>query len=226
MNKGADMSFALEVGLLADLKDADEEAFESQLEQFAIINKVLGANGLREHVEPQELEYPAYIHSENGFGYRQLHNLRWIAVRLALGKAVPIHSNDDAHKDPVLKEYYSRFERGETLKFQHLIVHSDAEGYYVPVDFERVILAVDLPLAGGWLGSTQRLQAECVELAEVMAAYGAPGEVPKSLFGRIAAKWEQRGKPQPFAVEKFVCERLLAACEASLLSKAAICFQG
>jgi hypothetical protein len=47
----------------------------------------------------------------------------------------------------------------------HLMCHSDAEGYYVPIDFELVIFDKDV---GGWLGSSIWLKQELEELAEKM----------------------------------------------------------
>ncbi|MGZ3424514.1 MAG: hypothetical protein ACXVEE_42030, partial [Polyangiales bacterium] len=54
---------------------------------------------------------------------------------------------------------------GTTFDF-HLLVHSDCEGYYVPVDFAEVVFDDELP--GGMLGSSQRLMRELVEVAPAL----------------------------------------------------------
>ena len=216
------MGLGLEVGVLADLRGTDEEGFSSYHEQFEILNEVLRAEGLAEHAEPQELEDGF---SCAMFGYSGLHYLRRVAAHLALGKPIPPPGDGDAYKDPILnQDYWDRFRTGERLEYQHLIVHSDAEGSYVPVDFERALVVTSFPLAGGMLGSTQRLQAECADLAGVL---GMPVEMDHEsdelwrapdTQGRGQLRWQQYG------VETFTCLRLLAACDASLRTKAAIVF--
>jgi len=53
-------------------------------------------------------------------------------------------------------------------------MHSDAEGFYVPIDFEQALVAADIPLLGGTSGSTQRLLSECNERAGTL---GVPAEL-------------------------------------------------
>jgi hypothetical protein len=218
------MGLDLQVGVLAELKGTDDEPSVSAYygEQFEIINKALRAEGLEEHVEPRE---PDETFSCQMYGYGGLHYLRRVAAHLASGRQVPPPGDRDADKDPILyQEYWRRHEAGERLKFQHLIVHSDAEGFYVPVDFERPRDLTRLKLAGGWVGSTQRLQAECSDLA---GALGMPvamdyeadelWEAPETQ-GLGEMRWQQYG------VETFTCLRLLAACGVSLRTGAAIIF--
>ena len=115
--------------------------------------------------------------------------------------------------------------RTDPLRYEHVIVHSDAEGYYVPQDFERVIFpAKALKIPGGMIGSVPRLLQECRGLAKLL-------EIPAGLDiesdevleaaecpGSGKAKWQQYG------IESFSCLRLMAACEASLKAGAAIVF--
>ena len=67
--------------------------------------------------------------------------------------------------------------------FDHLIVHCDAEGFYLPQDFDRVIFADDRKLTGQMLGSVPTLLAELDRLA---AALG----VPEHLHPQSGALWE------------------------------------
>ena len=52
------MGLALEVGILADLKDADEEGYASYVDEFENLSnaRFLRSKGLREHVEPDEAD--------------------------------------------------------------------------------------------------------------------------------------------------------------------------
>jgi hypothetical protein len=101
------MGLALEVGVLADLKGTDDKAsvFGLHGEQFEIINKAVRADGLGEHIEPQE---PNETFSCGMLGYSGPHYLRRIAAHLALGKPIPPR-HKHADKDPlVYGEYCSR----------------------------------------------------------------------------------------------------------------------
>jgi hypothetical protein len=204
------MGLGLEVGILADLSEMDEEGYAYYKKQFEIVSQVLLNSAQANHVEPEEVEG---IVTYDMAGYSRLHCLRRVGAYLALGRSFPLPGNLDASKDPVLTEYHQRFENGDNLRFQHLITHSDAEGFYVPVDFERVIDAQSMRLDGGWLGSTQRLQAECQEIEALLNAAYPP----------IKKSWWSR-EPAPYGPERFAIHQLLQACEASLRMKAAIVF--
>ncbi len=141
------MGLGLEVGILADLKEADEEGFAHYKEQFGILNQVLSNAGLGPHVEPEELDE---VFSCSMYGYGGLHYLRRFGAYLALGRPAPPPGDKEAANDPVLyRDYWHRFSTGERLKYQHLIIHSDAEGFYVPLNFERVLVTTAFPLIGG-----------------------------------------------------------------------------
>src|SRR4030095_15105926 len=110
------------------------------------------------------------IFSCDMLSYTGIHYLRRIAVHLALGKSTPAPGNRETYQNVALNEaHLERFNAGKDTKYQHLLVHSDAEGFYVPIDFNRVIATPTLSLSGGWLGSNQRLQAECRELASMLS---------------------------------------------------------
>ena len=218
------MGLALEVGVLADLKGTDDEESVSTLhnEQFEIINKALRADGLGEHIEPQE---PSETFSCGMFGYSGLHYPRRIAAHLALGKPIPPPGDQHADKDPLLYgEYWQRFEAGERLKFQHLIVHNDAEGYYVPVDFERPRDLTEFQLTGGWGGSTQRLHAECNDLARALNMPVEMDHESDEIWDLLKTQGQGQLRWQQYGIETFTCLRLLAASEVSLRAGAAIVF--
>jgi len=212
------------VGVLAELKGTDAEPSVSTYygEQFEIINKILRAEGLAEHVEPLE---PEETFSCQMYGYSGLHYLRRVAAHLALGRRVPPPGDGDAAKDPILyQEYWRRYEAGERLTYEHLIVHSDAEGFYVPVDFERPRDLSSLKLAGDIVGSVQRLQAECTDLAGALDMPTAMNHEAEELWEAIETQGLGELRWQQYGVETFSCLRLLAACGVSLRTGAAIVF--
>jgi hypothetical protein len=236
------MGLALEVGILADLKDADEEGYASYVDEFENLSKVLCSKGLREHVEPDEADE---IFSCDMLSYTGIHYLRRIAVHLALGKSTPAPGNRETYQNVALnEEYFERFDAGKDMTYQHLVVHSDAEGFYVPIEFNRVIATPTLRLSGGWVGSTQRLQAECGELASMLSMplgmhYESPELLiaantqlhPRSQSSRRLWPWRRRETQRSddltwkqYGVETYACLRLLAACEVSLRTRAAIVF--
>ena len=222
LSEGLSMGLALEVGILADLKKQDAEGFAYYKKEFAVLNRVLANVGLPAHAEPEELDE---LFSCSMFGYSGLHYLRRIGAHLALSRTIPPPGNKDAAKDPILdRDYWDRFSAGERLKYQHLIIHGDAEGFYVPVDFERALVVTGIPLIGGMLGSTQQLQSECRDLATVLEVpAGMDGEADE-LHEAIGAHWRGQERWRQYAIETFTCLQLLAACDASLRTKAAIVF--
>jgi hypothetical protein len=217
------MGLALEVGILADLKEADAEGFAYFKEQFGILNQFLSGARLGTHVEPEELDK---VFSCSMYGYSGLHYLRRVGAHLALGRPIPPPGDKEAAHDPILeRDYWNRFLAGKYPKYQHLIVHSDAEGFYVPIDFKGALVATDdIPLLGGMLGSTQQLQAECRELADVLGVPAGLDAEADEIMSAIETQGQGLAKWQQYAVETFTCLQLIAACDASLRTKAAIVF--
>jgi hypothetical protein len=220
------------VGILAD---ADEEAQTDYLAQFEAINEILQSNGLSRHVEPGPDEMDWNEVFSCGLSSGEIHYLRRIAAHRALGKPTPSPGNRESYKDPTLAEYFERFQARENLRYQHLIMHSDVDGYYIPVDFERPIATPPF----GWLGSTQQLQAECADLASALdvpiSMHHESDKLSKAVFAQERPKgeflrrfWPSRAAQtaiwKKYAVETHVCLCLLAACRISLQAKAAIEF--
>jgi hypothetical protein len=172
------------------------------------------------------------------WGYSGLHHLRRIAAHAAFGLPRPDPVAGDAANDSVLKRYYRevtrspglmsrliRLSRGRALGYQHLIVHSDAEGYYVPQDFAEVIFPDhSLAIPGGMIGSVLRLREECRAMAELLEI--PDGLDPESDDVLNAAEDPASGTTtwQRYGIESFSCVRLLAACDASVKSGATIVF--
>ncbi|HEX7955760.1 MAG TPA: hypothetical protein VF508_02400 [Pyrinomonadaceae bacterium] len=218
------------VGLPKEVQEEDPDYLEYFDGQVEAINGVLDSFGLPEYQEPFDIEDERTYECEM-YGYAGLHYLRRLAAHLALRGELPPPGDEDAEKDPVLADYYKIFDaafaqgKAAELPFQHLIVHSDAEGYYLPVEFEAVIIPdASLEIAGGMIGSAHALLRECRELARAL-------ELPEDLAADDEALWEApetqgegEAKWQRYGVESFTCLRLIRACEASVETGAAVVF--
>lgn len=168
--------------MLADLLVHDEEGASWFREDLAKLNGVLARAGLAPHDEPEQ----GASFSTAAYGYSGLHYLRHCAAHLHYNGALPppLRKDEDPVRDPLYARYTEEFdvendgaEPGEIAKpsprpFDHLIMHSDAEGYYLPQRFEGVLISGEE--AFGWVGSSHALQAECERLA---AALHLPADI-------------------------------------------------
>jgi hypothetical protein len=68
--------------------------------------------------------------------------VRRAAVHLAEAGSLPSWLEEAlrASDDPLLKKAYAGFPGQSAWPFNHLVHHSDCEGYYVPADFGQVIV--------------------------------------------------------------------------------------
>lgn len=229
------MGLSLEVGILADLREHDPEGAEVFEGFFEYAGAVLHKHRLPQHAEPRDCE----VWSAQMYGYSGLHYLRRIAAHLDAGLAMPPPGDQDSSDDPILQAYFQdvvgqgpgllkrlvkglpRFSRS----FDHLIVHSDAEGFYLPMDFPDVLLDEDdQQLPGGMLGSVPRLARELDRLA---SALGIPDHLhaeAEELWAAADAQGSGTETWQRYGIESFSCVVLREACQKSLASGAALVF--
>jgi len=180
------MGLAIEVGYLADmLAQGDAEAAEDFESTLAEVNRVLASEGLPQHVEPRNAPTQATRCSTAGFPYSTLHYLRRAyahRVRDPQWSAAPVPAGVDPAADPEVEAQTEQFD-------SHLLCHSDAEGWYLPIDFAQVVFANehdDIP--GGMLGSSQRLRAELAMVAPALdIALDAGGELSDAEAARLDA---------------------------------------
>ena len=147
------MGLAISTHFLADMLANDAEGAESITESIALVNEFLDEAGLPRHTEPTEVRTRKRPHTSS-FPYSFLHYLRRaFACVHEVRILTPVAEDDDPSEDDAIED-------ASTLFDTHLLCHLDAEGYYVPIEFEDVIFDTDeRGLAGGSLGSTQRLMA-------------------------------------------------------------------
>ncbi len=224
------MGLTICVGFPPEVRESDPEYVEYFARQFEMANDVLESFGLPVHQEPFDIEdertFEYTMHD-----YNRLYYLRRLAAHLALNGEMPPPGDDDAPDDPVLHDYGKIFDtsfgqgKASEMSFQHLIIHSDGEGFYLPVEFEDVLIPdASLELVGGIIGSSQALLRECRELAQAL-------ELPESLTVEDAEAWEAQStqgegdaKWERYAVESLTCLALIRACEVSVETGAAIVF--
>lgn len=193
------MGLAVCVGMLAELLEDDPESAEGFEEELAEVNRVLAAAGLPQHTEPREpMEFDSRA-SIDGFPYSFIHYLRRAYAHRLLSPdwvATPLADDVDPTADPKIQALLDGSE-------SHLLCHSDAEGFYVPVDFDEVLFDGDggdeeevegdadieepAGLPGGMLGSSQRLLEELVFVAPALGIRLDDGRLSDEEAERIDA---------------------------------------
>ncbi|MFL6254471.1 MAG: hypothetical protein ACJ74T_05590 [Pyrinomonadaceae bacterium] len=224
------MGLAICVGVPPEIRESDPEYVAYFEQQVEVINGVLESYELPLHHEPFDVEDERTFECDM-IGYSGLHYLRRIAAHLALGRELPPPGDDGAASDPVLADYYKIFDasfaRGEAtgMPFQHLIVHGDAEGYYLPVEFEDVIIPdASLEIAGGMLGSSHTLLRECRELAQALELREDLSLDDDAVWQAVESQGEGEEKWERYGVESYTCLALIKSCEVSVETGAAVVF--
>jgi len=219
------MGLSIEVGILADLIENDEEGAAHCRQEFATLNKYLASVHLPQHSEPEKVR----VWSTSMFGYSGLHYLRRIAAHLDASGKLPEPGDTNSAQDPMLVHYGADFPGPNPLKpfgaYDHLIIHSDAEGYYLPQDFPCVLFPGEhYPVAGGMVGSSPQLLKECKRVADALKL---PLDLdPESDEVHAATQAQGSGDVlwKRYGVESFSCLRLYVAAAHSTKTGAAIVF--
>lgn len=218
------MGLAVEVGLVA--YQVENGGVDDQLNaEFERLSEFLVANGLKRHDEPEICEVVSF----GMYGYAGLHYLRRVAAYLDLDGTIPEPGGvggAEPADDPILQRYYDAVEsNAEGRTFDHLIVHSDAEGFYVPQEFPNVLAEPTGELvAGGFVGSSQRLKEECIRLALVLELPLDTDPEDESVYDAADNQGNGDLKWQRYGVESFTLLRLYNAAKHSIETGAAIMF--
>jgi len=233
------MGLGIVVGFTPD--EDDEEGAVWFRAQMAIANRLLARHGFPPQEEGSHVPEGESRSSLDGFGYSALHYLRRAAAHRRIDPnwiATPVSDGGDPTQDSALEK------AGADRDF-HLLVHSDCEGFYLPVDFAPVLFD-DRPappgiirglvqqllgsapkpeemLAGGMLGSSVRLRRELVEVAP---ALGIDLAEDGTLSDQEAARIDQAvmEETSPLQRELMVWLALYEAARLSIEHKRAIVF--
>ncbi len=241
------MGLAIAVGWLALAAREEEEDLDLLRRSYDLLNEVLIEAGMERHHEPLDVPDDQIFEAEM-WGYGGLHAIRRLAAYHACEGRLPPHAiYEDYPEDPmterlnedllrnrkpggwlsrgVLRRWLSRGERSG--RFEHLMLHSDCEGFYLPRDFEHVIFDRAVPQregVGGMVGSSTRLLDECKELASLIV-------LPEDIDVEADELWENAENPpadgmpwQVYGVEAFGLARLIRGCELSIRSGSALVF--
>ena len=201
---------------------------------FASVNAALRAAGLPEHREASRggRDLPLEI---DMYGYSTIHHLRWVALHILRGRPIPHAERDDVMDDPLMTDYYEGEGYAAELSpaqrspghaspwgFRHLLLHSDAEGYYLPQPFDEVLIPAErLKVPGGMIGSSPRLRDECAALARHMAL---PLETDPEIAADLMAEGGGDEGWQRLASAAYACLQLHRAADVSVKYGAAIIF--
>lgn len=205
------------VGVLVDV---DDEYAEMVRTDFAVIGELLDRAGAGRWAEPAAIESEEF----EMWGYWGLHTVRRLAAHLAENGRLP-EPLEDAHRasdDALLNKAYATPPSDPPGPFDHLIYHSDCEGYYVPVAFEHVI--VDEKAAGGYLGSSVRLLEETRRIAQALSLPEDLDPDSEEVFEAAGGDEAATEGWQRYGVEAYVCLKLLRAAELSVATGSAIAF--
>jgi hypothetical protein len=233
------MGLDVVVGLLAETRE-DPEARAHFVAQFASINRVLRSLGLPAHQEPETVRQPLAM---SMIGYTGLHHLRRAAAQVWSDgeRPPPVGGGADPAGETAVRSYVSGvnsrvrlpWHRGERLytsgrgpNFDQLMLHSDAEGCYLPQPLRYVIEPDRRSGVGGTIGSSVALLRELRQLTEILELppdLDPEGEdLMAAIEGRARQAADVRWRQHP--IECHACLVLTRAAEASLHEGAALVF--
>ncbi len=216
------MSLAVSVGQLAFLHRYEPpEEVENFRRALRAINRVLQANGLPQHSEPESLPELKDRVPIGSIPYGWLHYLRRaVAYAMRPGKQFrPLREGEEPSADPVYDEVLCSCQ-------SHIICHSDCEGFYVPIDFTEPLydeLSDDDPniIRGGILGSSQGGLRELVlatPLLDVPLSNGQLGDKD------ALAICEEAGGAHPHEVARFAWLLMFERLRQSVEYRSAVVF--
>lgn len=217
------MGLGLTVGFYVDPDEIDDPFCREQLD---VINRLLGAEGLPLHVEPILEEVLDF----DMFGYSGLHYLRRLGAYLWKSGKLPEPGDENAADDPVISDYEDLIGVDyvhDGTRFDHLLWHSDCEGFYVPIEFSDVLFCdaeEHGKLAGDMLGSSFTLKKECEVIARALELPLDEIDVEDDELWEAASAQGDGVGWKRYGIESFTCKQLHEACVQSIKYKALLVF--
>ena len=218
------MSVLLHVGYLDEMRRCGPtDQFPDMQRKFAAVNQALRAAGVAEHEEPSRIRGGSWgfkLYPENGVAFLQRFAAYFCEDEV---DEWPPPGDPATMENPLDDEMWEEAcYMLDLLPFQHLILHNSTWGFWVPVDFPKVIFPDEKLGIGGQLGSSVRLKAECEELAKILRLpldLDPEGEaVQEAKFnpGKSRTRWKKYG------VESHNLLGLHRACQKSITLGSAI----
>jgi hypothetical protein len=215
------MSVCVQVAFTAQMKDCDPDGFKYWKKRFADLAKVTKAKGVTGYKEPVDGEYWwAQLVPSDGVAYLQ--RAAWCLWRnKPLPKPGTIDDGILRNMAEYLADWYgSTNKKGQS--FEHLCFHPADRGFWIPVDFENVLLVEQK--YEGCLGSSVRLLKELESLAEALSLDLTLDHDDKKIWAARDNPGKGKAKWQKYGIESFNCLRMYRACQKSIELGAAICF--
>jgi hypothetical protein len=211
------MVLAVQVGVLADLLEADPEGAQWLRESLDATNELLQANDLPPHSEPETLARLDNRCSLDSYPYSFLHHLRRVYAHCTVDPSwvvTPLTKGEEASGDPIVEEQYRQMN-------SHLLCHSDAEGFYLPIDFSPILIDKTQRVPGGMVGSSLCLMEELTWVAPALGIRLDGQTLADSEAEAINASLEAQ---EGLFIERIVWLSLYEAARLSIEHGTAICF--
>jgi len=198
-------------GAIKNSDDDDDELIEYikiLKEGFLAINKVLAKNNLLLHNEPLDIEIPKF-RAEFDIPFEAIYRLKRFYAYFIKGKTIaPLE--EEVNDDPVLESCWS--------PEYHLIYHSDCEGMYLPIAFDKALLDEQIHVPGGIIGSSVKLMQELKVIAPKLGITLQNDNISDDEIERIEQEWDENN----FAYEQQAWVMFFEAARLSIELKSAI----
>lgn len=133
------------------------------------------------------------------------------------------HSIDSAK--PSFMSRLLRQQKNFNRNFDHLMLHSDAEGFYLPLEFPNVLFPdQSLEIAGGMVGSSYGLLSECERIAAALEIPANLDETSDALWEAADSQGEGNLKWERYGIESSSCVCLMRGCMKSIETGAVLEF--
>jgi hypothetical protein len=206
------MSLGITVGQLASwLRAGDEEVVALVRRNLREVNRVLVANNLPAHVEPEALPE---LQRRSGLDHMPYSWYSRLQRAIAFSRQAPKEfapAGEDASIHP-----HVRTELG--LRRSHLICQG-VEGFYVPSDFPDPLFDKRKKLVGRILGSAQAAARELVAVAPLLGIRLTKGKLSNALAEKIDKEGEG-----PLYQERQAWLILFESFRLGIEYKATVCF--
>jgi len=217
------VSLNVSVGYLADLLEYNPGEPDVRKE-FDAVARILRKRKIQGYKEPEQLDdgWCARVTPSNGIAFLQRFASYFPLDDDATADEWPTPGDPETMDNPLEDEmYYDACSMLEFHPFQHLILHSCRDGYWVPVDFPDVIFP-GRRTGINMLGSSVRLLKECDELAALLKLPRRLKFDDPDLLHALDNPGKSKTRWKKYGVESYNLVMLRTACQVSIKTGAAV----